>query len=535
MGTDRTPEYLRGFILPHDITADNIWTTESTYTTRDSKPTQPTPGGDYDLGLTAAGSFSSTNSIRVQTQRAGHIGRASFVWRETNETDFYGFNPPNVLERWDSIVDASPLVADRNIVLDCIGLSDGSSLLLYQNKETAIDNKRYIRVVKRAIDGSISTSSNIYQQTSTSTPTLYGGMTQLSDGSILIAYMTSDGTTANIETARSFDGENWFVISRSCLPTDIDLSGSFGAGNSGYDSIERVRIAESRGEILLLLATNAHNTSFKTNTILQYVSTDNGCSFVFIQENRSASFGFFRPDIVVKNNVFHVGFIATEFIAKIQPLESATIPIQTAESIGNEALNPGEEQIAQTGPNNNYQNADLALWTNETGRIYCVINTYSTKLSILQSDDAVTFTYFGNPRTQFLDGSKFYDIIDTGSKPTTIAGCNARGVNHLYHNYDKNGLTLTNGITLFELGGYTTVSAAPLKEYPKSFDFGGYDRTWVAYDAPQNTAEFTNFGSGGFIHSRARFAEFISTSGNNQYVRSSAITTTSSEGIIFRT
>ena len=535
MGTDRTPENLRGFIIPHDITADNIWTTESTYTTRDSKPKQPTPGGDYDLGLSAAGLFTSTSSIRIQTQRAGHIERASFVWRETTETDSYGYNPPNVLERWDSIIDGTAAAADRYILLDCLGGDNGTSLFLYQQKDS-IANKRYIRVGRRAIDGTITLSSIIYEQTSTSTPTLYGGITQLADGSILIAYMTSDGNTANIETARSFDGENWFVISRSCLPTDIDLAGSFGAGNTGYDSIERIRISESRGEILLLLATNAHNTSFKTNTILQYVSTDNGCSFVFIQENRSASFGFFRPDIVVKNNVFHVGFIATEFIAKMQPLESATIPIQTAESIGNEALNPGEEQIAQTGPNNNYQNADLALWTNETGRIFCVINQYTSKLSILQSDDARTFVYLGgNPTSQFLAGSQFYNIADTGSKPTTIAGCNARGTNHLYHNYDKIGLSNVNGLHLFELGGYSTVNAPAVKQYPKSFDYGGFDRTWVAYDAPQSTTEYTLVGTGGSVTSFPTFAKFVSTSGNNQYVRSTAITTTSTEGIIFRT
>ena len=235
MGTNKTPNTIRGFLLPHEISSENIWATESTYTNANTQPAQPKAGGDYDLGLTAAGSHDTTNTIRVQTQRAGHIERAAFVWKEETETDFYGYDAPNIISRWDSIVNGTSFSADNNILCDSLGLSDGTSLILYQKLDATISQKRHIKISKRSAIGSISTST-LYSQISTSTPTLFGGMCILSDGSILAVYMTANATNANLQSSRSADdGATWTTQSTVCLPVDIDLVGSFGAGNTGFD------------------------------------------------------------------------------------------------------------------------------------------------------------------------------------------------------------------------------------------------------------------------------------------------------------
>ena len=184
MGTNKTPDNLRGFLLPHDMDSSNIWSAESTYTNASTQPAQPKPGGDYDLGLTSTGTHDTTDTIRVQTQRAGHIGRASFVWREDDETDFYGYDSPNAIARWDSVINGTTATLNENILCDSLGNDDGTSVILYQFKEAAISQERRIKASKRSVLGSITTTT-IFTQSSTGTPTLFGGLCKLSDLSLI--------------------------------------------------------------------------------------------------------------------------------------------------------------------------------------------------------------------------------------------------------------------------------------------------------------------------------------------------------------
>lgn len=535
MGSNKTPNTIRGFLIPHDFDSSYIWDAESTFTNADTQPAQPIPGGDYDLGLTATGTHDTNEPIIIQTQTAGHVERASFVWKEENETDYYGYDAPNIISRWDSIIAGTSLAADENILCDSLGNEDGTSIILFQKKDGTITNTRTIKIAKRAKNGTI-TTTNLFQQTSTSTPTLYGGLCRLSDGSILAVYMKATATNANLQSARSYDnGETWNVVSKTCLPIDVDLSGSYGAGNSGYDQIYRIRIAESRGEILLILSAFAHNTTLAaTDVILQYVSTDNGCSFVYVATT-DGSFHYYKPDLIVKNNSFWLGYIAATGKANIIELESATIEIDTSLLYAPTEIT--DELVAAGLTNQHFTIGECSIWTNETGRIYAVFFDADTqkRFFILQSDDAKTWFYLGgNPLTARKEASQIYNIDTTTSRPTTISGCNARGVNQLFHNYDTAIHSRENGIHVFELGSWTTVSMPPVKDYPSSFDFGGWDSTWLPYDKPDSTNEYTKIGTG-TITAYAGYTQFRNTTSQNVYVQSNAITTTSTEGIIVRT
>ena len=537
MGTDKTPSTLRGFIAPADISIDNLWSSESSFTNASTQAAAPQPGGDYDLGLTAAGDFTSTEDLRVQTQIAGHIGRASYVWREASETAFYGFNPANSISRWDSIIDGNTVLTTNNVILDCLDNGDGTTIVLYQFSDVSISLERRIRAAKISKDGTV-TSTTIYSQTSSS-PVLYGGLCRLSDDSILAVFMRSNtaNNVANLQSARSYDnGENWFIQSSTCLPEDIDLSGAFGAGATGFDEINRIRIAESRGEILLVIAAVAHNTTpASTDVILQYVSTDNGCSFVFVAVTNGQN-AYFRPDLVVRDNTFLLGFISGTGKAELMEMDSATIQIDTKQNFAPVEIT--DQLVAAGLTSGHFTEGEMALWTNSTGRLYAAFFDVDTdkRFFILQSDDAEEWYYLGgNPGTNRVDASQIYDIDDSTSRPTVIAACNSTGVNKIFHNYRTASHTRTNGIHLLSLGGYTTVSMPAVKDYPNSYDYGGWDYTWVAYDSPDSTAHYTAFGSGGTIVANATFTKFTSTPSNNKFVRSAAFTSTSAQGVILRT
>lgn len=534
MGTDKTPDKLRGFLISHNMTSANIWSAESTYTSASTQPAQPSPGGDYDLGVTSAGSHDTTDSIRIQTQRAGHIGNASFVWRETDETDSFGYDAPNAIARWESIIDGNTFGGQDYILGDSLGNEDGTSLLIYQFLDGTFTNTRQIRISKRSSLGVITTST-IFSQSSISTPTLYAGLCRLSDGSILAVYMQSTATNANLQSARSYDnGTTWTVQSTTLLDTDIDLSGSFGAGNTGFDHINRIRIAESRGEILLIVAAVAHNTTpASTDLVIQYVSTDNGCTFKHVATN-GGTFAYYRPDLIVKNNSFFVGYISGTGSAEIVELESATIELDIAKLFSPPEIT--DALVAGTLVNKHFTKGEMTLWTNETGRIYAVFFDVDTeeRLFMLQSEDTNTWYYLGgNPLSLQVSASQIYNIDDSSSRPDTLAGCNARGVNQLFHNYETASHTRDNGIHVFELGNWSTVNMPKVVDFPNSFDFGAWDRTWVSYDAPDQTTEYTAFGTG-TITPQAKYTQFRNGIGDNRYVRSAAITSTSSEGIIVR-
>ena len=536
MGTDKTPSTLRGFIATGDISTDNLWAAESSYTNANTQPAAPQPAGDYDLGLTAAGDFTSTEDLRVQTQIAGHIGRAAYVWRESSETDFYGFDPANSISRWDSIVDGTTTALDNNLILDCIENPDGTTVILYQFKNSGV-SFRIIRAVKIAIDGTTSTTS-IYTQTINSQP-LYGGLCRLSDGSLLAVFMRSNTASnlANLQSARSYDdGATWTVQSTTCLPEDIDLSGAFGAGATGYDEINRIRIAESRGEILLIIAAVAHNTTpASTDVILQYVSTDNGCSFVFVAVTAGQS-AYYRPDLTVKDNTFYLGYISGTGKAELFEMDSATIEIDTRQSFAPVEIT--DQLVAGGLVSGHFTEGEMALWSNSTGRLYAAFFDVDTdeRLFILQSDDGIEWYYLGgNPGTNRVSASKFYDIDDRASRPTTIAACNSTGLNKIFHNYQTAVHSRRNGIHLLSLGGYSTVNMPAVNDYPRSYDYGGWDYTWVPYDAPDDTAHYTALGTGGTIVAFAGFTKFTSTPSNNKFVRSAAFSTSSAEGVIVRT
>ena len=535
MGTDKTPSTLRGFIVTGDISTDNLWAAESSYTNANTQPAAPQPSGDYDLGLTAAGDFTSTEDLRVQTQRAGHIGRAAYVWRESSQTDFYGFDPANNISRWDSIVDGTTTALDNNLILDCIENADGTTVVLYQFKNSGV-SFRIIRAVKIAIDGTKTTTS-IYTQTINSQP-LFGGLCRLSDGSILAVFMRSNtaNNVANLQSARSYDnGTTWTVQSTTCLPEDIDLSGSFGAGNTGYDEINRIRIAESRGEILLIIAAVAHNTTpASTDVILQYVSTDNGCSFVYVAATAGQS-AYYRPDLTVKDNTFYLGYISGTGKAELFEMDSATIEIDTRQSFAPVEIT--DQLVAGGLTSGHFTEGEMALWSNSTGRLYAAFFDVDTdkRFFILQSDDGEEWYYLGgNPGTNRVDASQIYDIDDSGSRPTIIAACNSTGLNKIFHNYRTVSHSRDNGIHLLSLGGYSTVNMPAVTDYPRSYDYGGWDYTWVPYDAPDDTAHYTAFGTGGTIVAFAEFTKFTSTPSNNKFVRSAAFTSSSAEGVILR-
>ncbi len=75
MGTNKSSDVLRGFLLPHDIDQTNIDTTNSSFTQAGNRAGDPVPQQVSKLIVRASGEQTADSDIQIKTQRAGHPGR----------------------------------------------------------------------------------------------------------------------------------------------------------------------------------------------------------------------------------------------------------------------------------------------------------------------------------------------------------------------------------------------------------------------------------------------------------------------------
>jgi len=77
MGSDKTPNYLRGFILPLDISIDNFWQSETNISQQNPRAGDPIPQQSSKMRLLASGNQSDGGDITVVTRKGGSAGYGS--------------------------------------------------------------------------------------------------------------------------------------------------------------------------------------------------------------------------------------------------------------------------------------------------------------------------------------------------------------------------------------------------------------------------------------------------------------------------
>ena len=75
MGSNNSPDVLRGFLLPHDIDQSNIDTANSSFSQDGNRAGDPVPQQISKLIVRAVGEQTTDSDIQIKTQRAGHAGK----------------------------------------------------------------------------------------------------------------------------------------------------------------------------------------------------------------------------------------------------------------------------------------------------------------------------------------------------------------------------------------------------------------------------------------------------------------------------
>ena len=111
---------------------------------------------------------------------------------------------------------------------------------------------------------------------------------ELSDASVLLAVWVIDPakSLANVHMYRSTDdGQTFVLVSSRALPDDIDVDGTTGAGNTGFD-LQPLALAASTHQVLLFAGLYIHDTSPTYGTSMtQYASANGGMTFKKVDES----------------------------------------------------------------------------------------------------------------------------------------------------------------------------------------------------------------------------------------------------------
>ena len=508
MGTDKTPNQIRGFISPLKLTNESFWMAQTSAQQNTPRAGIPVASQNSPMVLQASGFMDDGDTVQVRTVRAGHVGlggRSQFQWRPGTSGDFYGRDSFNFNTWWERVIGTT---TQKFIPRDCLQAIDGSIYIFVEKQESGNFD---VMVLKRATDGTYTTPISLYSSNnSIAEDFLFSGLCQLEDGSIILVHWTvdPDDELAQINVHRTEDaGVTWSQVSTEAVPFDnfnlaIDNKGSFGTGTSGVE-LSDIRVRSIGGQTLMTAHIIKHNTTLGNNApvLLQYLSTNQGLTFELLNENNDA--GYFSHGLQVVNGTFQISYI--EFPASprclvIGALASASSPISSSIKY-------------DISTDTNFQNGtafthegELSVWIDTDGKYYAIARQIQGTSSGEDTTQIFQSTNAGkNWSGMGIGGNVFTNepagqINNFSTAPvvhlTNFVGCSQGGEGLIFHNTAGSGASSYSEILgCLQVGGYSTVTAPPYVLFADDTRRMRWAINWFGVQLPTITG-WTSTGSG---------------------------------------
>ena len=475
MGTDRTPNQMRGFISPLKFTVDSFWMDETTAQQNTPRAGIPVASQNSPMVLQSSGTMQEGDTVQVRTVRAGHVGlggRSQLQWRPGTSGDWYGRDAYNFNTWWERVTGSNIL---KFIPRDCLQASDGSVYISCEKQESGVFD---VMVIKRSTDGTYSTPTSLYSSdASIAEDFLFSGLCELEDGSIILVHWTVDGDdeVANINVHRTEDaGTTWSQVSTEAINSnEINLSienkGSFGSGTAGVD-LSDIRVRSIGGQTLMTAHIINHNTTLgnAAPVLLQCLSTNQGLTYELVAENDNA--GYFSHGLQVVNGAFHVSYIeypASPRVLTIGAMASASSPISSSIKYDISTNTNFQDGTAFT------HEGELSVWIDTDGKYYAIARQIQGSSSgedttqIFQSNDGgKNWSSMGQGGGLVFSNQPSRQINNFFLAPvlhlTNFVGCSQGGEGLVFHNTAGTGASFYNEILgCLQIGGYSTVTAPP--------------------------------------------------------------------------
>ena len=496
MGTNKTPEYLRGFILPMDLGVDNIWQTQSSFTQQNPNAGDPNPLQSSKMRLLSKGSQSNTGNITIVSRKAGSAGfgsRFTFKDNVTSTTAEYGRDSYSAISGFQ-YQDISTVVGNNYFVQDSLVTSSNTLLIA-----TFQDFTNDIVFVRRITQTGSNTTTTIYTfpTFASRTQKIITCMCEIEDGSILLAHLLEDDGKTNIRIYRSQDdGVSWTNVSRQGWEDSLSVGTSSGAGVTTYEII-RMRMESISGSIVLLVETEYNNTSVtKRNQLFQYVSIDGGGTFTLLSTSTNLESNSFRMiDLGKRLGRYVFSYIGdtsnVHYMELPNPFSNIHLLRESSGFITVSAPN------ATTGSNDYMTGGDLGTLINDDGSIYLYIYSGGSNdfINCKYSSDGITFRYTNGNFS--VSQGVVLNCDDSTTRLSNLTAVHWLGRGVIVSNMDSS-TTMDNSVLMTYLGGYSTVNL-PQSDYAgDETDWGrvGFIRNYLPLDVPTDITGLTVGGTG---------------------------------------
>ena len=543
MGTNNSPDILRGFLLPHDIDETSIDTTNSSFSQSGNRAGDPVPQQVSKLILRAVGEQTENSDIQIKTERAGHAGKGGqFVWVDnTTSSPQIGRLLPSNISNYD-IADYSPNANTFYRYPSLLGLDNGTLLIsVYADEPTFVTAK--ILVYSRTEDDDVYNSVTVANiQTpfgGLSLPQTFTSMCVLPDDSILLIHNVKFGTAGSTDARINFkayrstdDGATWSLLSERLIDDSI-LEG-FGAGQY---VVQGVQIAALHGQVLMLVETKygTSGTNIFENRLYQFASVDGGQTFTRVTSVHDFDAGFHRVRLTTRQNQYYIVYIAETAVIHSMQIPHAFFSISLARNADVfSILSTGITVESNIDPED-MRDGELAVVVDEDDIVYAyfrVCNLSGEEKYISRvSKDGTNWEYMASGFTN----ATWYKIIDASGtipRPKEIQAAAVAGRIAIGHNFDT-GLLIDDTLSVIWMGGYSTLTLPYIDDSRDRYKKATFTTTYLPYDIPSNISEFTAAGTGSDSINLGHL--FVTSVGPNQRnFTSTYASTTLEEGLITR-
>ncbi len=496
MGSDKTPEYIRGFIVPLDISIDNIWQSETSISQQGPKAGDPIPQQASKMRLLSSGNQSDSGDLSIVTRKAGSAGFGSrFTFKENNTSTSieYGREPSTSISGFQYKIIGS--LTNNYRLPTAFVTSENTLLVAYEHITATTTTLKVLRIQK---DGTESTTTEFTILTGlTITQRLHPMICQLEDGSIILAHVLENDGQANIRIMRSLDdGASFDVVSREAWENALPVGTATGAGIDTYNII-RMRMASITGSTVLLVETEYNDTTItKRNQLIQYVSIDGAANFIRLSTDDNLESNSFRKiNLSTRLGRYVVSYISSiggmQYMELPNPFSNIHLLRESSAYVTLGFLNTA------TGTNDYMTDGDSAMLVDSDGTVivYAYSGGSNDFINCMVSQDGQTFR-FANGNFSVAQAT-ILNCDDSLTRLRDLVSVHWLGRGLIVSNMDSS-TTLDNSLLFTYLGGYSDTNLPQTSYEAPSADWtrAGYIRNYLPLDEPSSITGLSQFGTG---------------------------------------
>jgi len=496
MSNNVTPDYLRGFILPLDVTTENIWQSQTSITQQNPTAGDPQPQQSSQMRILSSGNQSQTGDLSIVTRKAGSAGfgsRFTFKNNVTSTTVEYGRDAYNSISgfKFQTIGTLSNTYKRINAFVT----SSDSLLISYQHLDSGIN---YLKVLKIDKSGT-ETTSTIYTLFSTLTTTqeLQSAICELDDGSIILVQLLENDGFTNIRVHKSEDdGSTWSTVAREAFSEVLPVGTATGAGTDTY-KIMKLQLAAVSGSVVLLIETEYNNTSAtKRNQLFQYVSIDGAATFTKISTDTNlASNSFHAVNLKTRLGRYVISYVSSTGLMQYMELPNPFSNIHLLRE-SSAYVNLLSIPDAASGTNDYMTDGDTSMLVDDAGGVYVYAYTGGSNDFIVAqySADGEVFKYSNG--TETVQQGSCFNPDDSFTNLKNLVAVHWLGRGLLISNCASTD-TVDASILITYLGGYSNLNLPKTSYDAVEADWtrSGFIRNYIPIDLPSDLTGLSVIGS----------------------------------------